>query len=55
VAFVMQGETVQQVPVTLGEKIGDAVVATGVKPGDKVVLKPAERLRDGARVKPVAK
>jgi RND family efflux transporter MFP subunit len=55
VAFVMQGETVQQVPVTLGEKIGDAVVATGVKPGDKVVLKPAERLRDGARVKPAAK
>lgn len=55
VAFVMQGETVRQVPVTLGEKIGDALVATGVKAGEKVVLKPNERLRDGAQVKPATK
>lgn len=51
VAFVMQGESVRQVPVSLGQKIGDAVAVTGVKPGDKVVLGPNERLRDGAAVK----
>jgi RND family efflux transporter MFP subunit len=55
VAFVMQGESVKQTPVTVGEKIGDALVATGVTAGDKVVLKPNERLRDGARVKPATK
>jgi len=59
VAFVMQGGPeqmhVRQTPVTTGEKIGDAVVATGVKPGDKVVLKPGERLRDGAPVKTAGK
>jgi len=55
VAFVMEGERVRQVPVVLGEKIGDAARVSGVKPGDKVVLKPTGRLRDGALVKIAAK
>ena len=51
VAFVMRDDKVKVVPVTVGEKIGDAVMVSGVAPGDKVVLKPAGRLRDGASVK----
>jgi len=55
VVFVMEGDHVRQAPVSLGEKVGDALVVSGVKAGDKVVLAPAERLRDGAPVKLAAK
>jgi RND family efflux transporter MFP subunit len=55
VLFVVEGGQVKQVLVSSGEKIGDAVVVTGVKSGVKVVLGPAARLRDGAAVKPAAK
>jgi len=55
VVFVMDRDHVRQAPVTLGEKIGDAVMVGGVKAGDKVVLAPPERLRDGAPVKLAAK
>lgn len=55
VLFVVDGDNVKQVPVGTGEKIGDSMVVTGVKSGVKVVLAPAERLRDGAAVKPAAK
>jgi HlyD family secretion protein len=51
VAFVIdEKNTVKMVAVTLGEKIGDLVRVTGVKPGDKVVLKPDEKLKDGALI-----
>ena len=38
-------------PVTRGSKLGDLVEVSGVKSGDKVALKPLEKLKDGARVK----
>ncbi|WP_034409987.1 efflux RND transporter periplasmic adaptor subunit [Derxia gummosa] len=38
------------VPVTTGTALGDLVQAEGLKPGDRVVLRPDERLRDGAAV-----
>jgi HlyD family secretion protein len=41
---------VKQTPVTLGEKIGDATRVSGVKPGDKVVQSPNEKLLDGATI-----
>jgi multidrug efflux pump subunit AcrA (membrane-fusion protein) len=38
--------------VTPGEAIGDLVeIREGVKPGEKVVLRPLEKMRDGIRVK----
>jgi len=55
VAFVVQGERVRQVPLTLGAKIGDAIVTSGVTAGDKVVLAPPARLRDAAPVQPETK
>jgi hypothetical protein len=46
---------VKEIPVQAGDKVGEAIVVAGLAPGDKVVLKPAEKLRDGAAVKHVAK
>lgn len=50
VVFMLEKESVKQVGVTLGEKIGDLVRVTGAKPGDKVVLSPSEKLSDGSKV-----
>jgi hypothetical protein len=49
VAFVVDDKnTVKATPVTVGDKIGDLVRVSGVKPGDKVVLRPDDKLRDGS-------
>ncbi|MCA3233626.1 MAG: efflux RND transporter periplasmic adaptor subunit, partial [Cupriavidus sp.] len=40
----------RQVPVTRGPKIGELQAVQGVKPGETVVLAPADKLADGARV-----
>jgi RND family efflux transporter MFP subunit len=51
VFVVRQGRAVAT-PVTTGEAIGDLVeIREGVKPGEKVVLRPLEKMRDGIRVK----
>ena len=40
-----------QTPVQTGAALGETLeVTSGLKPGDKVVLRPVERLRDGAAV-----
>lgn len=46
---------VELVPVTVGEKLGDLVRVSGVKPGDRVVLKPDEKLKGGTTVLPAKK
>ena len=38
-------------PITRGSKLGDLVEVSGVKSGDKVALKPLDKLKDGTRVK----
>jgi HlyD family secretion protein len=50
VVFVILDGRVQLTPVKLGPAIGDLVEIDGVKLGDKLVQKPAERLHDGAKV-----
>jgi len=51
VAFVVDAGRARRVEVRTGARIGDLVeVAAGLKPGDKVVLRPPPGLRDGARV-----
>jgi RND family efflux transporter MFP subunit len=42
--------TVKEVAVGTPAKLGDLMQVTGVKAGDKVVLNPPERVRDGASV-----
>jgi RND family efflux transporter MFP subunit len=50
VVFLLDGEKAKLAPVTVGEKVGDLTKVAGVKAGDKVILKPGEKLADGAKV-----
>lgn len=50
--FIMKNDRITETPVTLGPQIGEMrEVLDGVKAGDRVVIKPLNRLRNGIRVK----
>jgi RND family efflux transporter MFP subunit len=50
--FLIQGNKAAETPVRLGDKIGDMVeVLEGVKAGDKIVLNPTDRLKNGSKIK----
>lgn len=49
--FRLTGDTVSFSPITRGERLGDMVEISGAKPGEKIALKPLDRLRDGSKVK----
>ena len=50
--FVVQGDKVTETPITVGPLLGDRMeVLNGVKAGDRVVIKPSKRLRNGSRIK----
>ena len=52
VVFVVRDNKVAEVPVETGAKMGDLIeIRSGPKPGEKVVLRPSAKLRDGAAVK----
>ena len=56
VMFVVRGDKVAQIPVQTGAKLGDLIeVLGGAQAGDKVVLRPAEKLKDGASIKAAGK
>ncbi len=56
VVFVVRQDKVVAVPVETGARIGDLVeIRSGPQPGEKVVLKPVDKLRDGVAVKLAAK
>jgi len=48
--FVVKEDKAQQTEVSVGKKIGELVEVHGVKAGDKVVLNPTEKLKDGSKV-----
>jgi RND family efflux transporter MFP subunit len=48
--YLVKGDRVVFTPVRRGAVLGDLVEVTGVKSGDKVALKPLEKLKDGSRV-----
>ena len=50
VLFLIDNNAAKLVAVTVGNKIGDLVQVSGVKPGDKVVLAPSEKVKDGTAV-----
>ena len=51
VVFVINEKNIaKMVPVTTADKLGDLVRVSGVKPGERVALKPDERLKDGGEV-----
>jgi hypothetical protein len=48
------GYSAHQVPVTLGETVGNTYpVLKGLNPGDKVILSGLQFLQEGAPVKPI--
>jgi RND family efflux transporter MFP subunit len=50
--FLVKEDRVVDTPVNLGSPMGDMVeVLGGVKVGDRVVLNPSDRLRNGSRIK----
>lgn len=50
VVFVVQENIARQTDVAVGRKIGELLEVRGIKPGDKVVLGPAEKLKNGSAV-----
>jgi len=55
VVFVFDGKIVKITPVSKGRDLSDAFEISGLKTGDRVVLKPGAELRDGAAVVQAAK
>jgi HlyD family secretion protein len=56
VVYVVRDGKAVETPLQTGATYGDVLeVRAGVKPGDKIVLKPPERLHDGAAVSAAAK
>jgi len=52
VVFLVKGDRVVETLVSLGSPMGDMVeVLGGVKVGDRVVLNPSDRLRNGTKIK----
>ncbi len=50
--FLLQGSNVKKIIVGLGEKLGDMMeIKAGLKPGDRVVIKPPNGLADGSKIK----
>lgn len=50
--FLIKGNRVIKTPITIGTRFGDMVeILSGVKAGDKVVLQPLEKMKDGSRIK----
>ena len=50
VVFVIENDIAKQTAIVVAGKIGDLVQVSGVKPGEKVVISPGEKLKDGAAV-----
>jgi len=56
VVFAVRGKIVTEVAVSLGARYGELVEIThGLAPGERIVVKPADRLHDGAAVTVVAR
>jgi RND family efflux transporter MFP subunit len=56
VVFAIKGEKVAQVAVETGGKMGEMIeIRSGVAAGDRVVMRPTEKLHDGSRITMSAK
>ncbi|HZP91718.1 MAG TPA: efflux RND transporter periplasmic adaptor subunit, partial [Burkholderiales bacterium] len=50
VVFRVRDGRAEEVPVQVGAKIGELVAVQGVNPGDRLVLRPGEKVKHGSRV-----
>jgi len=56
IVFLIKENRAIKTPIKTGEKLGEMIeVLQGVKAGDTVVMKPLERMKDGAKIKIVEK
>ena len=54
--FLVKGDSAIETPVKTGEQFGEMVeVLDGVKAGDRVILKPADKVRNNTRIKTAEK
>ncbi|ABQ25655.1 efflux RND transporter periplasmic adaptor subunit [Geotalea uraniireducens] len=54
--FIAKGDRAVETQVDVGAPIGDMVrIVSGVKAGDKLVVKPLDKLKDGSRIKTAEK
>jgi len=54
--FAVQGDQAMEVSIRIGETFHEMIeVLAGLKAGDKVVIRPSKRLKNGSRIKVVAK
>lgn len=53
--YLLKGDRVSKTRVEIVEGTGDLIEVRGVKPGDKVAVKPLEKLADGSKIKTVQK
>jgi RND family efflux transporter MFP subunit len=52
VVFLFSGNEVSEITVEIGDKMGNMIeIKSGLSAGDKVVVKPSEQLKSGAKVK----
>jgi RND family efflux transporter MFP subunit len=49
--FRIRDDVIEEVTITTGAKIGELISVQGVAAGDKLVLRPSDKVRSGARVK----
>jgi len=50
--FLLQGNRIKETTVQVGSKLGDMTeIVSGLKPGDRAVIKPSQGLKDGGRIK----
>ena len=50
VVYIVDHDKAREVPVTTGERVGDLLAVSGVKPGDTLVLAPGDKLENGASI-----
>jgi RND family efflux transporter MFP subunit len=51
-AYLLEGNRVRETPVRIGKTFGDMVeIVSGLKAGDRIVIKPPKELKDGSRIK----
>lgn len=48
--FLVKGDRVLFTPITRGAKLGDLVEIGGLKSGDRLALKPLDKLKDGSKI-----
>ena len=50
IVYRVDNNRVLTVPVTVGARLGELTEVSGVKPGDKVALRPLNKLKDGKKI-----